>query len=357
MVWYAGVEYRTGGYGELNWKGRTPVIKYLVPSGFITGANPGGMYVKVSQVQLALRGLYRIKAVSDISDPNENSDLLLIEPLWFRMGCGMERAYEKLEFLTRLRHIPKVLYCSEGELLRWPGEFRERCIKVFDVVTSNTEYQSGFLHSLGIPNTYRLVDPINPYLYRLGYPQDPPLVVAGGQISDAKNSFRIFEIFELLRDEPVQTAYIGGSKLWSGQDTDVNRKLELDIEAVSDFFYGVVSRDVVSSILSRASVFVADNIHDTSAQMHCESLMSGVPSVCGAHPTYRERPGVVGCRTPSDFVDGIKLLTSDYTSPANLSYRQTLRNWSIKEFSYFAFQRQFKHLLSRLLPTQQGVSL
>ena len=323
------------------------MITYLVPEGLIDGTNPGGMHIKVHRVEQSLKGIYPLTITSELPS---DSDILLVDPLWFRMGKSEDASFSNYNSLLMHRAATKILYCSEAELLRWDGKFRADVLKLFDVVTCCTLYQRGFLESLGIANLYPLIDPINPYLYRLGYPDDPPLVVSGGQISDAKNSGSVAQIFRALKGTPCQTAYIGGSKVWRGWDTDHNRSLELEIEDSCDHFYGVVSNDVVSSIFSRASVFVADSIHDTSAQMQCESLMSGLPSVSGVHPLYRERPGIVGCRTPSDFVSAISHLTGGFSIPPSRFYRSSIRSWSLAEFSYFTFQKQLKRLISRFLP-------
>ena len=323
------------------------MLTYLVPEGLVSGANPGGMHIKVHRVEQSLKGIYPLTVTSELpSDPT----ILLVEPLWFRMGKSESAAYDNFNALTMLKDCVKILYCSEAELLRWDGKFRSGVLELFDVITATTAYQRGFLESLGIKNLYSLIDPINPYLYRLGYPDEAPLVVAGGQISDSKNSASIYEIFSALRDTPCRTAYIGSSRVWRGWDTDHSRELEFQIESVCDQFYGTVSSDIVSSIFARASVFVADSIHDTSAQMQCESLMAGVPSVVGVHPVYRERPGIVGCRTTQDFVDGIMQLTNGFNEPPSYYYRDQIRSWSLQQFSYFAFQKQLKKLINRFLP-------
>ena len=324
------------------------MINYLAPKGFITGKNPGGMYVKVQQAKSVLESMYHTKLISEIRDGLNG--ILLVEPLWFRIGCEDEDPKTKLDQLKSATHLSKILYCSEAEVIRWTGKFRNSVLSLCAGVTANTKYQQGFLTALGVNNIHRLVDPINPYLYRMGYPSDPPLVVAGGLISDSKNAQRIIEVFGALKSKNVRTAYIGSAGTWGGHGNPTSQKLEMLMEQVTDDFYGNVSKEIVSHVFSQASVFVADSTHDTSAQMHCEAMFSGVVPVVGVHPVYQERPGIVGCRAVSDFVNGIGTVTNGFKTPPALEYRMAIREWAVSQYGYSAFQKQMTDLVSRYLP-------
>ena len=321
------------------------MITYLISEQFIDGLHTGGMSRKVTEVKNCLR-LHDIshQVISDLSEISYN--LLLVDPLWFSHMRSLPDSYLLYDALSERTDVNKVLYCTELEVLRWNPVFRAKIFKLFDIITANTNYLRSILKALGARNIYRLVDPTNPYLYRLGYPQDPPLVVAGGQISGAKNSHRVYKIFKELQGTPCQTTYIGGSKLWLGWDTDYNRELENLIISVCDNFHNVVSVDIISYVLSSASIFLLDTIHETSSLLQCESLISGVPSVSGVHPLFKERPGISGCATNSDFIESISYLTQGFTSPPPRLYRDNIRSWSINELGYSAFMDQLKQILS-----------
>ena len=228
--------------------------------------------------------------------------------------------------LNALRSHPatKILYCSEMEVLRWTGQFRNALLEICDVVTCNCDYQASLFTAIDIQNPYRLIDPI---------PADEfqPLtkqmqVVAMGRISEIKGSAFIAKLFRLLADTPIETVYVGGAKLW-GEAAEGDLMLEAEIREYTDTFYENVLPQYVPEAIGSASFFVGSTIHDVFSSCHAEALMSGCISISGEHPIYAERPGFT-VKTAQAAVDMIAQLTNGFKEMPDQQRGQDARRWA-----------------------------
>ena len=311
------------------------MIDYLVPDFFahLSTKHSGGMHTKVDRVRRAVSELYEIRVISDLS--SIRSEFLLIEPFYFRMSG--------INTLDELRSHPatKILYCSETEVFRWTGRFRKELLEICDVVTCNCDYQASLSKAVGIQNPYRLIDPI---------PEDEfqPLtkqmqVVAMGRISEIKGSAFIAELFRLLSDTPIETAYVGGAKLW-GEANAGDLMLEAEIREYTDTFYENILPRYVPEAIGAASFFVGSTIYDVFSSCHAEALMSGCISIGGAHPIYAERPGFT-VKTAQDAVNMIAQLTNNFKEIPDQKQGQDARHWAEQHLSFDCFKDQLTDLL------------
>ena len=311
------------------------MIDYLVPKFFahLSPKHNGGMHTKVDRVRQAVGELYEIHVISDLS--LMRSEFLLIEPFYFRMSGT--------NTLDGLRSHPatKILYCSETEVFRWTGRFRKELLEICDVVTCNCDYQASLSTAVGIQSPYRLIDPI---------PEDEfqPLpkemqVVAMGRISEIKGSGFVAELFRLLADTPIETVYVGGSKLW-GEAAAGDLVLEAEIRDYTDIFYENVLPRYVPEAIGAASFFVGSTIYDVFSSCHGEALMSGCISIGGEHPIYAERPGFT-VKTAEATVDVIGELTNDFKEIPDQKQGQDARRWAEQYLSFDCFKHQLKDLL------------
>ena len=311
------------------------MIDYLVPEFFahLSPKHNGGMHTKVDRVRRAVGELYEVHVISDLS--SLRSDFVLIEPLYFRMSG--------ISALDGLRSHPatKILYCSETEVLRWTGRFRKELLEICDVVTCNCDYQASLSTAVGIQNPYRLIDPI---------PEDEfqPLtkqmqVVAMGRISEIKGSAFVAELFRLLADTPIETVYVGGSKLW-GEAAAGDLVLEAEIRDYTDIFYENVLPRYVPEAIGAASFFVGSTIYDVFSSCHAEALMSGCISIGGEHPIYVERPGFT-VKTAEATVDVIGELTNGFKEMPDQKQGQAARRWAEQHLSFDCFKGQLTDLL------------
>ena len=311
------------------------MIDYLVPDFFahLSTKHSGGMHTKVDRVRRAVSDLYKIYITSDLS--SLRSDFVLIEPLYFRMSG--------VDLLDGLRSHPatKILYCSETEVLRWTGRFRKELLEICDVVTCNCDYQASLSTAVGIQSPYRLIDPI---------PEDEfqPLpkemqVVAMGRISEVKGSAFVAELFRLLADTPIETVYVGGSKLWGAANAG-DLVLEAEIRDYTDIFCENVLPRYVPEAIGAASFFVGSTIYDVFSSCHGEALMSGCISIGGEHPIYAERPGFT-VKTVQATVDVIGELTNDFKEMPDQKRGQDARRWAEQHLSFDCFKGQLIDLL------------
>ena len=315
------------------------MIDYLVPEFFVSPSpgGSGGMHTKVDRVNRAASSIYQLHVGSDLSAMR--SDFLLIEPLYFRMEDNFD-----LDAL-RLHPAKKILYCSEMEMFRWTGQFRKELLEICDVVTCNCDYQESLFRAVGIENPYRLIDPIPEEDF---VPVEKRLkVVAMGRISEIKGGPFIAELFKLLSDLPIETAFVGGATLW-GDAGETDLELEADILGYADNFFQDVPPSFVPKVLADTSFFVGAAIHDVFSSSHAETLMSECVSVCGEHPIYAERPGFSGYTTPLAMVDVIKEHTHNFKQVPSETLRKTGREWALKHCSFEVFQSQLTSAL-RLL--------
>ena len=108
------------------------MIDYLVPKFFahLSTKHSGGMHTKVDRVRRAVSELYKIYIISDLS--SVRSEFLLIEPLYFRRN-GVD-ALDELRSHPALvsERTTKILYCSEMEVFRWTGQFRNMIAQLTD---------------------------------------------------------------------------------------------------------------------------------------------------------------------------------------------------------------------------------
>ena len=311
------------------------MIDYLVPDFFahLSTKHSGGMHTKVDRVRRAVGELYKIYITSDLS--SLRSDFVLIEPLYFRMSG--------VDLLDGLRSHPatKILYCSETEVLRWTGRFRKELLEICDVVTCNCDYQASLSTAVGIQSPYRLIDPI---------PEDEfqPLpkqmqVVAMGRISEVKGSVFVAELFRLLAGTPIETVYVGGSKLW-GEANAGDLELEAEIREYTDTFHENVLPRYVPEAIGAASFFVGGTIYDVFSSCHGEALMSGCISIGGEHPIYAERPGFT-VKTAQATVDVIGELTNGFKEMPDQKQGQDARRWAELHLSFDCFKGQLTDLL------------
>lgn len=311
------------------------MIDYLVPDFFahLSTQHSGGMHTKVDRVRRAVSELYKIYVTSDLS--SLRSDFVLIEPLYFRMS-----GVDSLDGL-RSHPAPKILYCSETEVLRWTGRFRKELLEICDVVTCNCDYQASVSTAVGIRSPHRLIDPI---------PEDEfqPLtkqmqVVAMGRISKVKGSAFVAELFRLLADTPIETVYVGGAKLWGEAAAD-DLGLEAEIREYTDTFYENVLPQYVPEAIGAASFFVGSTIYDVFSSCHAEALMSGCISIGGAHPIYAERPGFT-VETAQAAFDVIAQLTNGFKEIPDQKKGQEARRWAEQHLSFDCFKQQLTDIL------------
>ena len=319
------------------------MIDYLVPE-FLVNFDPasnqgirnpaGGMRTKIKSVERAstLYQLYLRTSVADL-----RSSFVLVEPIFFQ-----GKQDEDVKLLSEYDGY-KILYCSEMEVLRWPGEFRQRVIDACNLVTYCSDYHRRLLEAVDIKDMQLQTDPIDGTLFRPA-PEKKMQVITAGWISSAKNSEFVRDLYTELQDYDIETVYVGGSTLWGFIEKD-NLKLERDIRAVTDIFVDSVPQSIFAEYLAEAAFFVGNNMHDTFSGCHAEAMASGCITVAGGHPIYKERsPHAVKAGVETT-IQKLQALTANFNRLPNPQYFEDARNHFEGSYSFDAFNRQLQSII------------
>ena len=313
-------------------------FQHDVPSG--RGNPGGGMPMKTLAVTEAWGGFYDVVVGENVMDYHD-ADILVIEPLWFRLrgdySPGMyvpdlDEAVEQYE--THPASI-KVMYASELSFVKLPLAYRSRIIEASTVVTTNCHFQRGVFEMLGI-ETVQLTDPVRESVFYSANENRELAVFAMGRISTVKNSLKIAEIFQVLRDKPIKTVYIGSAALW-GSPSNKDERIERKIGLAADECYSGLSSLGIGRLLAKMSCGIFDTFHDSASTSNMESMMAGVYCFFGLHETWRGRPGVHDLDTVDDFVGALADATGDFTrTPDKIHYKESSL-WALENYS----QEQF----------------
>lgn len=325
------------------------MIDYLVPefflnydeTGFVSVKRPsGGMRTKIRSVQKANLDINLCSSLEQLTN-----NFILVEPMFFREnppfndeGITKESLVEKLADVQAV----KILYCTELELLRWPGWFLEKVEDVVDAISCNCIYQKNLWKMLGLVETEYLVDPIDTKLFFSG--KKEPYVIATGWISPAKNSEFIRDLYMVLKDiEFIKTIYVGGSNLWGFEDIE-SLELDMEIRQVSDVFTGSVSQLVLARYLSESAFFVANTYHDCSSACHAEAISAGCLPVVGGHPLYEERYGFFVESGVDATIEKLQSLTGGWRVLPDDTLFEDSRRWAIDNVSFRVFNKQLNEI-------------
>ena len=327
------------------------MIDYLVPQFFmdfdanVEGGvvNPsGGMRTKIRSVQKAMT---KIQMFTHTQVNTLKSDFVMVDPLFFRENLP-DQPIEGVDVsLQRLKGYDafKILYCTEKELLRWTGNFREKVLDAFDVVTYNTEYQRRLWDAIGVKNMKLLVDPIDCDLF-MPLPKKFQIYSAGW-ISSEKNSEFIRDLYLALHNTKLERIYAGGNDLW-GFSKKKDLRLEHDIRSVCDVFLKNVTQDVLSTYAGESAFFCGNTIHDTSSACHVESLAAGCITVAGGHPLYSERFGFYVEPGVEAAMEKLSELTNGFVDMPDVKYFEKSRQWAEDNVGFDAFNRQLIDIVS-----------
>ena len=325
----------------------TDRYSHFMPNVKPSTAHPGGgMGPKTLNAIETWKRYYTVDVGQDIN-AYQNVDVLVVEPLWFRLHGKFEYldTPDLEEVVQQFENHParaKVVYQSEFSLLKMPKHFRDRVVDAASVVTSNCEYQRQMYEMIGI-ESIRLCDPQSQDVFH--HPNVPKQlsVVAMSRISTQKNSKKVVEVFKLLKDTPIQCVYVGGADLW-GFARKQDKKLELEIREVADTFHHNLTQIPLGKTLATAGCAMFDVFHDCCASSNLQALMAGCYCFYGLHGLWAERPGVHDLDTPQDFVDAIAKATKDFTAPPAKKHRIAAEKWALNDSSCEQFLRDWEEV-------------
>ena len=327
-------------------------IDYLVPGPYETfnlgklRNSGGGMMPNIDARRRALESMYEVNVTSDLM--KLTSDFCLIESLWFvpEWLPDLEEAEVRSRFASRvddLMELPskKLLTCTEMNILRVPWWLRAKFMHYFTGIVVNTRYLWNLCRGVGVTPIGYLSDAIDPYLFRPG--EKSMSVIACGGLKHIKNPYTLFEVFERLEGK-VDRIYIGNAAIWSHEKLEEDAVLEKQVRACTDRWIENASYIRTAYECAHAAICINDTWHDVSSRTNQEMLMSGVVSVGGVHPLFRERIGVHGLKSVDEFVTAIESLTDGFTKlPVSASKKS--REFALRSFSDQVFLNQFNEIV------------
>ena len=147
--------------------------------------NPGGgLATKASQYKKAL------PSIEMINDVSKHGDINIMDVLWLTGDLPKPEADEKPEAFALRRDEAfqkrivdyeamaayKIIVTSDVELLRLPGDTRERLIDATDVVTGNSQFMVDLLKSVANPMKVELLtDPVDCSMAYVGGDKNPTI--------------------------------------------------------------------------------------------------------------------------------------------------------------------------------------
>ena len=195
-------------------------LKFLIPAQFMnydllkppSFANTGsGVGVKYARIEEAGSPYYNCESVSDTSAV-EMGDIVFADWLWFCATQGKGIIDQVKDFIVMQN--PKCIYGSECCVVTWPQQLIRQLVQNVNIITHNTEYQKSLYQTINIYNSRFLCDPVPEEIFS-PHPRKKRRLVAVGQISRAKRSEAVLEIFTSLKDTGVERCYVGGSLVWA----------------------------------------------------------------------------------------------------------------------------------------------
>ena len=324
-----------------------PSLKFLLPVQFMDydlsrppgPNNPGsGVGVKYARVEEACGDEYHCKRISDTSEV-EPEDIVFADWLWFCATPGRSMI-DQVKALIELTNL-KVIYGSELCVLTSPHKIIQRLIENVDLVTHNTEYQRKLYRVINIFNSRFLSDPVPESLFYPHSMDKKRRLVCVGQISEAKRSGMVLEIFKKLQDSGVERFYIGGCMAWGSGFSKKDAELHNQIKEASDSFIENATQQELVEIVNESAFYGHVSYHDV-ASSSCQENMSAGNIIFGlTHPMLRERTSY-RFDTPSSLAQAI----ADYPFQTQTHLKDIVKTTNAaKKWSYAAWREQISAIL------------
>ena len=282
-------------------------LKFLVPDkcvGYDLSRPPGlrnpggGIGVKYARVEEA-SDFHLCQRASSL-DEIEADDIVFADWLWFLPDKKGETHVDKVKAFVSLPNL-KGIYGSELSVLTWESQLLKQLIAGTHIITHNTDYQRNLYGILGIYTSRFLCDPIPESVFSpLSQGRERRLVFMG-QISLAKRSNAVIEIFNALKGSGVERCYMGGRTMWGDYaPTKIESKLHDEIESASDIFMENATQAEVAAVVNGSSFYGHVSHHDVASSACQENMMSGSVVFGLSHPVLQER-------TPHRFREPLEL--------------------------------------------------
>ena len=316
-------------------------ILYWTQNTYKNSRFAGGMGSKTRAIRSGWGQAHAIDITSNLDmELAELYDVVMIELLGIRGNL-----IENIENLKMLE-IPKVVYGSDSELLRWSGKDLKALSEIVTLWIPNMRWQAAYFMDFELPTTDVVYEPIDTSLFRPSAPKKKQ-IIAGGTVSLEKNAVFFIELFgKLQAQDGYETVYLSSS--WN-EHTALNYKLEYELKAVTDVWHQNVSQSKVAEILGKGGIGVLNPFYETCNRFDMELMASGVPRICGQHICYDERPTTARFTGVDDCLETLSELTKDFTKLPQKPAGEMEREYAEETFSFEATLSQLNAILERIV--------
>ena len=321
-------------------------ILYIIPNQYKRNIRAGGMGTKTDAIAEA----WSLGHFIDINDTIDEEvvacyDVILIELLGLRNGDDFEKHIEAFKSVD----IPKVVYGSDSELLRWSGKNLAALQEVVTLFIPNMQWQANYFRDFDLPVSDVVYEPINCDLFCANTKEK--IIVAGGTVNYEKNCDFFVDLFQHLKEQDTgeyQTHYIGSAGGWD-EFKPMDLELEHHLKNSVDVFHGNIKPIKVAQQLGTSAVGVLNPHYETCNRFDMEMMACGIARSCGPHVCYDERPTVARFKDVESCIAALVVLTNNFTELPPKEYNETARQYAEENFSYEASVSQLTEILERII--------
>ena len=248
----------------------------------------GGTGVKYARI-LEASDFHFVGRISNVEEI-EPDDIVFADWLWFYPADETQSKAGKIKQFLELENI-KGICGGELSMLTWNGKEVKRVIDGADFITHGNEYQRRLFGVQGVYNSRLLADPVPEDVFSPSPTNNiKRQLVCGSQLSVAKRSDAVVEIFRFLKDTEVETCYVGGVSVWGGTTPSKNDiKIQDQIKAEADMFVENASQSELAEICNKSAFYAHVSIHDVTSINCQENMMAGNVLFGLEHPMLKER--------------------------------------------------------------------
>ena len=306
----------------------------------IDGVCGGGMNTKAYNFLKAVDG----QLIDDLSETVDHG-IALIDPLAISQITPLSKGESPDRIADFERSLmTKILWCEEQEIIRCNYNQRlSLCDKADGVYACNLYLQS-ILKEYGI-DAGVLYSPVDHTLFKPAKQKKPKIVVSG-QVSYAKGTDKIIEMFGLLPDE-IEKVFVGNAKLWGMESRKTDADLEKELGDVCTHIQGLTHTEMAAQF-AEAWGYVTMSKYDVGSFSFLEAGMSGCEVFAhDLHRQFDEYENVI--RTADSPKVMATVIESRFATFDPDIHNTELRKELIKKHSYQAFRKSLKAIVGNLL--------
>ena len=295
------------------------------------GVCGGGMNAKALNFLSAVDGAIK-------GDLSEVHGVVLVDPLALSQESGPDAPERVQEYCQSV--ATKILWCEEQEIIRMNAKHRVVVLEHTDTVTVCNQYLQSIIAEYDIESEV-LYTPIDHLYYKPAVTKKRQIVVMG-QVSYAKNTPMVIEVFDALRDKDIEPIFVGNALLWGMLSRESDAELEPQLKDVCTHF-PALSHSEVAQLLSESWAYLNIAKYDVGSLAFIEAGLSGCHVFASKyHRQFDEYTNVIRPTMDSQVVvDTICQHLDEFSGEPNLLLRKEL----MKKHAYSVFRAKLRQIV------------